>query len=846
MPRLNDIKIPVRIAIACLVPTLAFVAFAFKDILEKHSIYSSADQIAAIARTAPEISSLVHELQKERGATAGFVDSKGGTLADTLRNQRPVTDKAQATWRRQMDALDAAALSTGFKSDLANARTALDALQSTRSAADSFAVSAKETSAYYTSVIRPLVGIIDSIGSMSKNGEIMRAATALSAVTRRKEFAGQERATGIAGFTRGEFAPDAYRNFLRLGALQDAQMASFDKNAAADQIEFARAALQNADLDALARMRAAAEEAPFNRNVGGVTGAQWFAAATKYIDALRSIEARLADDLVVTVRGIADEARFSFWAILALFGAMLAVAGGLSIFIALSITRPVSQLVETVGILAGGDTSVEVPGIDRGDEIGTMAKAVLVFRDAAIQKTRLEAETTARERRAVAEKAERDRHAIEEKAEADRRAIAEREAAAARDRRAAAEKAEHARRAIEEKAEADRRATAEREAATARVMNEFNAAVGGIVEAAMAGDFSQRVPLEGKDGIIRNLASSMNTMCENVGKMFDDVVRTLGALAQGDLTARITANYQGAFASVKDNANTTAQRLAETISEIKAAAKGVANAAVELTSATTDLSQRTEEQAASLEQTSASMEEISATVRKNAENAQQARRAAATTREIGSRGGAVVAQAVEAMARIDESSHRIADIIGVIDEIARQTNLLALNAAVEAARAGDAGRGFSVVAAEVRGLSQRSSQAAKDITDLITSSNAQVKDGVELVNRAGAALNEIVSSIKSVVDIVANIASASAEQAAGIEQVNKALTQMDEVTQQNSALVEENAATAKALEQQSSQMDERVNFFRSEAGAVGKLKRAMPYGQKIETAARTSGLSPVG
>src|SRR5215471_19294034 len=303
----------------------AFVAFAFKDILEKHSIYSSADQIAAIARTAPEISSLVHELQKERGATAGFVDSKGGTLADTLRNQRPVTDKAQATWRRQMDALDAAALSTGFKSDLANARTALDALQSTRSAADSFAVSAKETSAYYTSVIRPLVGIIDSIGSMSKNGEIMRAATALSAVTRRKEFAGQERATGIAGFTRGEFAPDAYRNFLRLGALQDAQMASFDKNAAADQIEFARAALQNADLDALARMRAAAEEAPFNRNVGGVTGAQWFAAATKYIDALRSIEARLADDLVVTVRGIADEARFSFWAILALFGAMLAV-----------------------------------------------------------------------------------------------------------------------------------------------------------------------------------------------------------------------------------------------------------------------------------------------------------------------------------------------------------------------------------------------------------------------------------------------------------------------------------------------------------------------------------------
>jgi methyl-accepting chemotaxis protein len=526
--------------------------------------------------------------------------------------------------------------------------------------------------------------------------------------------------------------------------------------------------------------------------------------------------ATAARRVVATVHGVADQARFSFWAILALFAAMLAMAASLSIFIALSITRPVSQLVETMGILAGGDISVEVPGIDRGDEIGTMANAVLVFRDAAIEKTRLEAESAERERRAAAEEAERERRAAAKEAEETER-----------ERRSAAEKAERARCAIEEKSEADRRTTAEREAAAAKVMKEFEAAVGGIVQAAMAGDFSQRVPLDGKDGIIRNLASSMNTMCENVGQVFDDVVRMLAALAQGDLTARITANYQGAFASVKDNANTTAQRLTETISQIKVAAKEVANAAIEISSATTDLSQRTEEQAASLEETAASMEEISATVRKNAENAQQASRSAATAREIGSRGGAVVAQAVEAMGRIDESSHRIAHIIGVIDEIARQTNLLALNAAVEAARAGDAGRGFAVVAAEVRNLSQRSSQAAKDITDLITSSNARVKDGVELVNRAGAALDEIVASIKSVFDIVADIATAGAEQAAGIEQVNKVLTQMDEVTQQNSALVEENAATAKTLEQQSSQMDERVSFFHTDVGAVGKLKPAL-------------------
>src|SRR5205085_3479294 len=208
------------------------------------------------------------------------------------------------------------------------------------------------------------------------------------------------------------------------------------------------------------------------------------------------------------------------------------------------------------------------------------------------------------------------------------------------------------------------------------------------------------------------------------------------------------------------------------------------------------------------------MEEIAATVKKNAENAQHANESAASAREVASRGGQVVAKAVEAMGQIESSSRKISDIIGVIDEIARQTNLLALNAAVEAARAGEAGRGFAVVASEVRNLAQRSSQAAKDIKDLITSSNSQVQGGVELVNKAGSALAEIVKSINEVAHIVADIAMASSEQATGIEQVNKALTQMDEVTQQNSALVEENAATAKTLDQQAHAMSERVSFFR--------------------------------
>jgi methyl-accepting chemotaxis protein len=257
------------------------------------------------------------------------------------------------------------------------------------------------------------------------------------------------------------------------------------------------------------------------------------------------------------------------------------------------------------------------------------------------------------------------------------------------------------------------------------------------------------------------------------------------------------------------------------MSEIKHASREVSNAAAEITTSTTDLSQRTEEQAASLEQTSASMEEMSSTVKNNAENALRANGLTQGTRDVADRGGEVVAEAVSAMARIEESSRKISDIISVIDEIARQTNLLALNAAVEAARAGEAGRGFAVVASEVRSLAQRSSQAAKDIKDLIMSSSSQVHDGVQLVNRAGTSLKEILESIKQVAEIVSEITNASTEQASGIDQINKALNQMDEVTQQNSALVEENAATAKTLEQQAAAMDQRIGAFRLNDTAAG-------------------------
>jgi methyl-accepting chemotaxis protein len=291
----------------------------------------------------------------------------------------------------------------------------------------------------------------------------------------------------------------------------------------------------------------------------------------------------------------------------------------------------------------------------------------------------------------------------------------------------------------------------------------------------------------------------------------------LARLSEGNLAVRLNEGFTDAYRQVRDDFNSAVERLRQTIGAIVTATREVTNASGEISGSVTDLSQRTEEQAASLEQTSSAMEEIAAAAKKNAENARHASQSATGVCDVADRGVQVVAKTVEAMTKIKGSSGKISEIIGVIDEIARQTNLLALNAAVEAARAGEAGRGFAVVASEVRSLAQRSSQAAKDIKDIITSSNGQVQEGVELADKAGNALNEMLQSIKQVAATVSEIASASIEQSSGIEQINKALNHMDEITQQNSALVEESAAAAKLLKTQAAAMDEQVGVFHIEA-----------------------------
>jgi len=261
------------------------------------------------------------------------------------------------------------------------------------------------------------------------------------------------------------------------------------------------------------------------------------------------------------------------------------------------------------------------------------------------------------------------------------------------------------------------------------------------------------------------------------------------------------------------------QQLTGTIGHIKSSADSIASATKQIAAGNADLSQRTEEQASSLEETASSMEELTSIVRQNADNARQASALAGNASNIAVKGGEVVGRVVETMAGINESSKKIADIIGVIEGIAFQTNILALNAAVEAARAGEQGRGFAVVAGEVRSLAQRSATAAKEIKELIGDSVGRVRNGSALVAEAGGVIDEVVVAVRRVTDIMGEISAASDEQSSGIEQVNQAVNQMDEVTQQNAALVEQAAAAALSLEEQAQLLRNAVSAFRTDASA---------------------------
>lgn len=333
--------------------------------------------------------------------------------------------------------------------------------------------------------------------------------------------------------------------------------------------------------------------------------------------------------------------------------------------------------------------------------------------------------------------------------------------------------------------------------------------------------------------VLETLSLALGVLCAwyltiGITRPIQSAVTISRRVADGDLTAEVRVNATDETGQLLHALQVMNGNLLKIVSEVRDGTDAISTASSEIASGNADLSARTEQQAGSLEETACAMEELTSTVRQNADNARQANQLAVSASDVAQQGGAVVGQVVSTMGSINESSKKIVDIISVIDGIAFQTNILALNAAVEAARAGEQGRGFAVVASEVRSLAQRSASAAKEIKTLINDSVEKVGTGSKLVEQAGSTMEEVVSSVKRVTDIVAEISAASEEQTRGIDQINHAITQMDQVTQQNVALVEQAAAAAISMQTQAGGLAKLVSVFTlSDARALPQACRTI-------------------
>ena len=354
------------------------------------------------------------------------------------------------------------------------------------------------------------------------------------------------------------------------------------------------------------------------------------------------------------------------------------------------------------------------------------------------------------------------------------------------------------------------------------------------------------VAVAGIGALLLLLAAGAQVLIRSIQQPLERATEFAGRIAGGDLSARVHSRRGDEFGQLLNALDDMVAKLRSVVGEVRHGVESVSTASAEIATGNQDLSARTEQTASNLEQTASSMEQLTGTVSNSADVARQANQLAASAAEAATRGGSVVTQVRTNMDEITASSRKINDIIGVIDGIAFQTNILALNAAVEAARAGEQGRGFAVVAGEVRTLAQRSAQAAKEIKTLIQASVERVESGAGLVEQTGAAMDEIVTSVRRVTDMIGEIASAATEQRDGISQVNVAVNNLDQMTQQNAALVEESAAAAQSLREQAARLAEVVAVFNVGNKAVAAAKpagttarSAAPAASSTQAAAKT-------
>jgi len=856
MKNKRQLSLRSKLLLLLLVPLLALVCLAQFELRLLSKQKTEATNFIDLAELGVVASRLIHEVQKERGFTAGYLGSKGGRFGEALITQRKETDARLSELRMYLANFDqdkfGPTLSAGLNASLSD----LEELAAKRKDISSQSTALGAAIGYYTGVNRKFINLIAALPKLTEFGSLSSSASAYLAFIQSKERAGIERAVLASAFSADRFQDRLYQRFHTLVVEQDTFLHVFLSLATDEQKSYLSSTLAGKSVEEAARLREVAND----KAVAGsfdVDPTYWFKVQTDKINLLKNIEDKLSADLRAEAGEVQSTANdllmFTIALVVACFVLCIVVGGLIMRRVMSQLGAEPLRLNEVANNIANGDLEHPVKCKNPDSTLGMMA-----IMQEKIKERNNEKETISRIFRLQAGMAklsvpvlvanesgtityvndamiayfERYRMQLIEicakfnSGELKGRSVFDFSRDSAKFKRFFDTAQEGY---ATELTFGDRIAslhviqTFDHDGAHVGYALELNdittdrvvmSEVDQVVSAANRGELTTRVTLDDKQGVYAQLSTSINALLDVTCSVTTDLKQFLSAIAAGDLSRTIESELEGDFAVLKSDANRSVLKLNEVMQKVRVIAQNVDVAAREINAGNLDLSSRTESTAASLEETSSSMEEMTASVAQTAENATRANDLVVNAREKAEEGGVIVGRAVEAMSGINQSSQKISDIIGVIDEIAFQTNLLALNASVEAARAGEQGRGFAAVASEVRNLAGRSAVAAKEIKELIEDSVSRVQNGTELVGQSGTTLQEIIDQVLKVADVVAEISASSNEQSEGIVMVGGAINQIDEATQQNAALVEEATAASQSTSSQAEQLLREVEFFR--------------------------------
>ncbi len=825
MSFINNMKLSQKLLLMVMIPVIVMLGFAAVQAVSALSLRQTAIKLESMTALGVHASNLVHELQKERGMTAGFLGSKGAKFSSEIKGQRRSTDEKAEALNQYLADFDLSSMSKSFKSGLEKALDRLKQIEQKRDLVDTQSIQLKDALSYYTGINASFLGLVSELSTVSPDGELAIMTAAYANYLQGKERAGIERAVMAGVFARDGFG-GMFNKFLSLVTTQINYTNVFRSLATKADADFFNQTMTGEFINETERMRKIAMEKAETGGFG-IDPGYWFKMQTGKINLLKKVEDGLSAGLTEKAGVLKNSATNDLILSLSLAVLGFLVAAGLGTVIGRGIRAQMGgepgEIAEIANNIANGELSLDIDS--HAEHVGAYAAMIkmqsrlsdVIEND--IQSIVDSARSGDLSQRVPLEGKEgfyaKLSEGVNDLLEASEGVVDDTvRVFGALAQGDLSESITHEYKGSFNQLKQDANATIN------KIREVIEGDIQAMVNSVRAGDLDRRIDLGDKQGFFRELSVGINDLTETLSLVFNDIARVMAALAKGDLTKEMTGEYQGMFAEVKNDINGTRENLTDIILQLREAADQINTSSEEISAGNNSLSGRTEQQASALEETASSMEQLTSTVRNNADNATQANQVAVTARQTAEHGGEVVGNAVGAMEDINVASNKIAEIIGVIDEIAFQTNLLALNASVEAARAGEQGRGFAVVATEVRNLAGRSATAAKEIKELIQDSGEKVRIGAELVNNSGETLEEIVGAVKKVGDIISEITAASQEQSAGIDQINQAVTSMDELTQQNAALAEETSAASASMTDKAREMNEMMNFFSVPSGRV--------------------------